>query len=390
MPLPALANRLPLSRRSTLLLDYRAEDLSLLCRSGQLLTLARAGGAMLVTDSGLAPAGYAQPRFTRVDTDGDGIVDTMALLLEPAMTQLATWTRDLTNAAWTKSTMSTALTQTGADGAPNAATLLTATGANATALQAITDASAQRVTSAYVRRVTGVGAIQMTQDNGTTWTAVTITGAFTRVSIPNATVTNPTIGFRIVTNGDAIAVDFVQHEHGAYPSSPIARTSAAAGRLADALTLAATWPFQTNLTAYLKAAPAWSALAGGIGVAAFGLTLGNAVTQLSVSRAAGSGVWTGTIDTSGTDASKTGTAPVTPLQEVCVQFAGLLTGGTVAIDVGSGLSVVSSAASAASALGSSNIYVGGFSSAGNEFGGGLIGVKLAAGLFTMQQMRVAR
>ena len=38
-----------------------------------------------------------------------------------------------------------------------------------------------------------------------------MTSAWTRVVIPAATVTNPIIGFRIVTNGDAIDVDYVQH-----------------------------------------------------------------------------------------------------------------------------------------------------------------------------------
>jgi hypothetical protein len=50
------------------------------------------------------------------------------LLIEEARTNLAIWGRDLTNAAWTKSNMTTAKTATGADGSANAE-LQTLTGA---------------------------------------------------------------------------------------------------------------------------------------------------------------------------------------------------------------------------------------------------------------------
>jgi len=47
------------------------------------------------------------------------------------------------------------------------------------------------------------------------------------------------VGFRIVTSGDAIAVDFVQEETGAFITSPIATTTATVTRTADIITLAA-------------------------------------------------------------------------------------------------------------------------------------------------------
>ena len=61
----------------------------------------------------------------------------------------------------------------------------------------------------------------MTMDNGTTWTAVTVTASWSRVSIPKQTLANPTVGFRIVTSGDAVAIDFVQNENSTVESSPI-------------------------------------------------------------------------------------------------------------------------------------------------------------------------
>jgi hypothetical protein len=125
----------------------------------------------------------------------------------------------------------------GADGGTNTATRLTATGANATILQSITDASAQRVQSVFIRRQTGVGSVQMTQDNGATWTTLTFTGAFAQKAIPNQTIANPVIGFRIVTNGDAIDVDYVQQAQGTDASSAIATTTVPFTRSADAGTV---------------------------------------------------------------------------------------------------------------------------------------------------------
>jgi hypothetical protein len=57
------------------------------------------------------------------------------------------------------------------------------------------------------------------------------------VTIPVQTLANPTVGFRIVTSGDAIAVDFVQNETGTGASSEIATTTAAVTRAADEATL---------------------------------------------------------------------------------------------------------------------------------------------------------
>jgi hypothetical protein len=78
----------------------------------------------------------------------------------------------------------------------------------------------------------------MTQDNGSTWTPVTVTSDWTRVSIPSATVTNPIVGFRIVTSGDAIDFANFQHELGAVLTSDIPTLGATVTRAADNITLA--------------------------------------------------------------------------------------------------------------------------------------------------------
>ena len=176
---------------------------------------------------------YYGPRF-----DYDPVtLAAKGLLIEEQRTNYALYSHDLTNAAWTATTMSTAKTATGPDGVANSATTITASAGNATILQAITDASNARITSCYIKRRTGTGTVEMTQDNGSTWAAVTVTASWTRVSIASATLANPTIGLRIVTNGDAVDVWGFQNERGAFVTSVIPTTASTATRSADVATM---------------------------------------------------------------------------------------------------------------------------------------------------------
>jgi hypothetical protein len=148
-------------------------------------------------------------------------------------TNVVLWNRDLTNVAWTSTNITAVKDQTGIDGVANSASSITATAGNGTCLQAITLASSARFQSAYVKRLVGSGVVNMTTDNGSTWTAVTVTAGWTRVTIPTQTLANPTVGFRLVTSGDSIAVDFVQNENGAFATSAIPVTTVAVTRAAD-------------------------------------------------------------------------------------------------------------------------------------------------------------
>lgn len=180
--------------------------------------------------------------------DGSSIVSIKGYLSEPSATNSLLYCRDFTNAAWTKTNVTAALTATGIDGATNAASTLTASAINGTALQSITLAAAARSSSAYVKRRTGTGAVSMTRDGGTTWTDITSqlnTSTFTRVSILNTSVTNPSVGFKLAVSGDAIDVDFVQDEAGVVATSPILTTSATATRAATV----ASFPVTGNLPA---------------------------------------------------------------------------------------------------------------------------------------------
>ena len=150
-----------------------------------------------------------------------------------AVTNLGLHSRDLTQTAWVKSGITPTRDQIGADGTANTANRLTATASDGTALQTITSASATRVSGFLIKRITGTGVIQITQDGGATWNTVTITNQWLRYSIAAATVTNPQIGFRIRSSGDEIAVDFAQLQSSSILGPPVVTTSLSASSTAD-------------------------------------------------------------------------------------------------------------------------------------------------------------
>jgi phage-related protein len=192
--------------------------------------------------------GIAQTAAVNAKRDSHYIGGVRTHLLEKLASNIVTFPRDLTNAAWVKTTMTPAKDQVGIDNVANSASSILATGANATVLQSIISASALRVKHAWVKRLIGVGTIQMTQDGGTTWTTVTVTAGWTRVQIPAQTLANPNVGFRIVTSGDKIAVDYSQLEAFVDPTSPYA----AGTRTTEVYT--APWPFAPSvpMTLYVK------------------------------------------------------------------------------------------------------------------------------------------
>ena len=177
--------------------------------------------------------------------NGKARITDKGLLVEDGCTNMVLWCRDLTNAAWNATGITVVKDQAGFDGTPIAATTLTATVPKATILQRIADdASVQRQQSAFVRRLSGSGPIEMTMDGGTTWTNVRVANTWTRVSIPPQKLANPIVGLRLVNRGESIAVDCVQNEKltggrdGLYAvSSPITTTAAIADRAADIVAL---------------------------------------------------------------------------------------------------------------------------------------------------------
>jgi len=199
-------------------------------------TVTRATSATRVNASGfIESVASGIPRLDYFASGG--VVGCPALLVEPAATNLALHSRDLANAVWSGTNVTTAKNAVGADGVASGATTLTATAASGTVLQALSHASQSRVFSAYVRRVTGTGAIQMTTNGGTNWTTVTISSLYTQVACAAQTVASGTVGFRMAVSGDVIEVDFTQGEVGPVATSPIPTTTGSVTRNADVISV---------------------------------------------------------------------------------------------------------------------------------------------------------
>jgi hypothetical protein len=141
-----------------------------------------------------------------IEARGNRIADTTlkGLQLEPASTNLATYSIDYSNVAWVKTTVTVAGDSTSAPSGRTTADTLTATGANSTILQTVTSASADRTYCIWLKRKTGSGNIDLTIDGGASWTTKTITPSWARYCIAQSSVTNPQAGVRIATNGDEI------------------------------------------------------------------------------------------------------------------------------------------------------------------------------------------
>jgi hypothetical protein len=140
---------------------------------------------------------------------------------------------------WTPSNITVTSNSIVSPSGATTADTLTATAGNATLLQSITSASATRDFSIWLKRKTGTGNIDLTMDNGATWTTKTITSSWERYSITQTAVTNPIIGVRIVTDGDEVYAWGAQLESGTpatFASSYIPTTAASVTRAADALT----------------------------------------------------------------------------------------------------------------------------------------------------------
>jgi hypothetical protein len=159
-----------------------------------------------------------------------------ALLVEPSAQNQALWSRDLSvSGTWAASGITAVRNAVGADGAASGSTTLTSTAASATITQNISHASQSRIFSAYMRRVSGTGQIQLTTNGGTNWQTVTLTSAFAPFNSGAQTVASGQVGIRMIASGDVIEVDFTQAEVGPVPTSPIPTTTAAVSRAADVI-----------------------------------------------------------------------------------------------------------------------------------------------------------
>lgn len=137
---------------------------------------------------------------------------------------------------WSKSTVTTAKNQTGIDGVANACTSIVAASSNSILIQPVIATSANKTSSVYLKRMTGTGIIQVTMDGGNTWITVDLSNGIWNRIVLIATIANPTVGVKIVTSGDAVAMDYGQIELNTdcnCATTPILTTTASVTRAAD-------------------------------------------------------------------------------------------------------------------------------------------------------------
>ncbi len=152
---------------------------------------------------------------------------------------IALRSRNWEHASWAKTNVTANDDEVaGPDGRTRAASL-TATAGNGTVIQDLgAIADTDYAWGLWVKRKTGTGDIDLTVNNGGAWTTITVTADWTRVEI-TASLAAPDVGIRIVTDTDAIYVDFAQTEAATLLSSTTPETAAAAvTRNADVLTYA--------------------------------------------------------------------------------------------------------------------------------------------------------
>jgi len=122
-----------------------------------------------------------------------------------APNNLLTYSNTFSNAAWTLSTATLSSGVTDPLGGTNAWTL-TATGAGALLYQNVTvPTSANGLFAVYVKRRTGSGTISLRQPAGA-YSAVTVTGTWTQVSVVGPGNGAVNIAIQIATSGDAIDI----------------------------------------------------------------------------------------------------------------------------------------------------------------------------------------
>lgn len=145
--------------------------------------------------------------------------------------------RTLNTATWTKTNTTATRDQVGMTGSGNSACLITATAANGAVSQARTLSEREYLLSMFMKRSAGTGPVEISLDNGSTYTDVTAdinSGTFARVAAAAQTLANPTVVIRLGTSGDAVIVDMVQLESPqlgiVLPSTPIITTTASRAR----------------------------------------------------------------------------------------------------------------------------------------------------------------
>ena len=279
--------------------------------TGQNWSQANPSGAITVSSSTTQYVVFADNHVQAVGP-GNLPVSDLGLADWEASSNLVTSTNDMTSAAWTATNMIAALNAIGPDLVLNSATTLTATANNATIMQAIAAASSNMQASAMIKRVSGSGTVSMTVDGGVSWTPIAVGAGWSQLSIPQQTLANPSIGFKIATNGDAIAVWCAQVEPGLSGSGPTAP-------MPDGATTRGVLSVTIGVGAQLINAP-WTLF-----VQTNKCNNRGYLAQIAHVGKGGSGI--GFHDSSGTSISMGGGVPIIPVSPSCTLGSGNLQTG---------------------------------------------------------------
>lgn len=166
-------------------------------------------------------------------TTGSATETILGVLSEPPAFNFALHSRDLSNASWVKSNVTCTHTATGMRNDSNGASTCTATSNNGTVLQTVDHtlfSPSPRICGSFrIKRHTGIGAISATFD-GTTFVDITASLSSTvwklvakttsingdkLISVSAlcaSTATDPKLGIKFATLGDAVDIDFTQIE----------------------------------------------------------------------------------------------------------------------------------------------------------------------------------
>lgn len=441
--LPGRSQRV-LGRKSRLLFHWNARDLSLTPITGEAPTFVRAtaGGLVVGSDGRLRTSVHSQPRFEWYDLDGDGVFETVGLLLEGLRINKGLQAEDLTNATWLKTNTTIAANDLEApDGELTEDRIVeTATTTEHLIEQNVTVvAGSDVVTSFHVRADERTKCRLRLHDNaiagdnliiefdltaGTILTAAaaagaatlksfgiralgnshyriwiggtlngTVTAAIMRLNLLDATGTLSYLGD--VTKGMHSWGE--QLEEAAFPSSYIPTVASSVTRDADVLTYPFLWGSglteqDDDFTVYAKIPrPTWADAIGaletgidpGIIEISSGLPRLRVFGSLNASRNHRS-----QIDTATTDVNKDVSIPAGDPLELSVQYRKLRTGGETAIDTGTGLSTFGTGATAFAAFGDTVLAMGDHSSAsGRSLFGAVIELKVDRRLSTLTEMQ---
>ena len=214
---------------------------------GGALTFTRASVAECYSNDGqtLTQCASGQPRVS----SGTASSSWLGLWVEDVATNLILQSRDLSQAAWTKTNMTCALTATGMRGVANSASTCTAAAPNATVCQTVTTAAATRTSSWHLKKGTLTGALTLARDGATYGADISsqVSASVWRRAVPMDTagcaggncivqaaltgsVLNPQVCLKLANTGDSVLIDFVQDEAGDIATTPILTTAASATR----------------------------------------------------------------------------------------------------------------------------------------------------------------